>query len=444
MNRQDARCLLVLGMLIAAACGQKKAHKGGGAPPVAGDDASAVAAKEDAGPEATTDHANDELVATWKRAPGSADPAGRHWLAIAHDNTSKTARVHAIDLGDGDKDGTNSKLGNFEAMTQANWPGHYRTLATSDGTRWVWGQSAGTDDDLTYSLVVRSGTTVEREIELGSVEPTGLHLIGDVLFIGSRGAAVQMVDLSAANSPLTDVVRRQHHPSKGYDVFAQSGNYLLAIDDVVMPMYADWFEMTPAGMRRLGDWNMPGVINGHYNAAALLPRSTGHFWLFVTASYGIMSGSGQNLAALDIRGSVLEFSEGLILQNAGPDDRVLEEHEPRDGSQGTPVRLAGNEMTSWTGMAVHGPTEQVLLAAGSRGLMILPAAFDSSTKATLIDLGGPVHDVAVRGDQVIALASGQGKKQSELAAVLVLDVGANKAEVARRIRLPGLYTQLVP
>jgi hypothetical protein len=65
----------------------------------------------------------------------------------------------------------------------------------------------------------------------------------------------------------------------------------------------------------------------------------------------------------------------------------------------------GDPLTEWTGMAVRKDQNEILLAAGARGLLALPGDFQASTRAKKIPLGGEngsVDSVVVVGGETWA------------------------------------------
>jgi hypothetical protein len=139
----------------------------------------------------------------------------------------------------------------------------------------------------------------------------------------------------------------------------------------------------------------------------------------VVASYGIMDGHGQDLAALAIRDHALAVGPDVTLNShAMEDPPVLEEHVSRE--TGKPEKLAfGRDYTPWTGLARVAPAEGpawILLAAGPRGLLLLPERFGPTTRAEAVDVGGECADVLVDGERVLALVAGPAPALVELLA----------------------------
>lgn len=369
-------------------------------------------------------------------APYVENPADARWLVVeAHTHTEARARHAAIELDDQASKATVVPLGAAPALVHRSWSGHFRAVSAHQGPRWIRAASTGTADAPRFRLVVADASapkSAARTIDLGDLEPTALHLVGSTVHIGA-GQRVGWIDLGAGTPAFTEVVSRQLRGGKAYDLFVRLGDRLLAVDDVVMPMLADWFALDSQGRaRRLGDWSLPGVINGHYQHAALLTRGPGEWTLFLVAQYSIRSGSGHDLAAVPVRGDSLVFPDDLVLQNArGGPIPVLEEHVAR-GSQGI-----GKTITAWTGMAVDAAGGKLLIAAGGRGLLVVPTDFAHDTPVISVSLGD-CRDVIASGGHLFALIG--SRRASE---VVVLVPAGGTYRVARRHALGASFDRFV-
>jgi hypothetical protein len=363
--------------------------------------------------------------------PGEAKGEGERWLVLeSHDSKAELASYAAIDLAAARPSPV--ALGTAPALPDTSWPGHYRTVAAHAGPRWVHGEAVSGG----FRLVLgdaRGGAP--RSIEVDG-EPTALYIHREALFVG-LGRRLGWFDLAAGKPVFGELVAREHQ-FKAYDLFARSGDRLVAVDDVVMPMFADWFDVSGKAPRRVADWSLPGVINGHYTHAALHPAAGGDFTLYLLAPYGIMDGDGHDLVAVPVRGDKLVFEEGLTLQNGknGPTP-VIEEHVSRDSGK-TFGLVAGSEATDWTGLAVDPASGRLLIAAGTRGLIVLPGDFTSTSKGTLVELGAPCRDVAVRGGLLVALVGDD--KKSEL--VILTGAGDSYAAGVRH-PLPAAFDRFL-
>ncbi len=413
------------------ACGGKKESRPLGeqpAPPVV------ARAPQDAAPVTPTPgpaaggYAEDAAMARWVLVEAWGDEKPR-------------ARYAAIDLGDGAAARpVVTELGEHAALPYRDWEGHFRTVAAHQGPRWLRATSTGGEAP---RFAVELGSAAEpkkapRVIDLGEREPTALHLTGEILYVGA-GQEVGWVDLAAQQPAFATLVQRDLRGEKAYDLFVRLGDRLVAIDDIVRPMMADWFALDAAARAtRIGDWALPGVINGHYAHGALRARGGGTFTLYLIAPYGIMSGDGHNLVAVPIEKDRLVFEDGLVLQNAaGGATPVLEEQVSRD-SGAVQSLVAGKVFTEWSGLAVDAANETLLVAAGERGLLVLPADLAHDTRADVVSLGGACHDVVARGGRLLALVgAGAG---SEL---VTLERGAKGYAAGARVRLARAYRRIL-
>ncbi len=355
---------------------------------------------------------------------------GGRWVMVEkHGDQAPSASYAAIDLAAARPSPVS--LGDAPALANTGWQGHFRTVAAHAGARWVRAEQKGG-----YSLVVgdaRGGAP--RSIEVDG-EPTALHVHGDTLLVG-LGKRLGWIDLAASHPRFQELVARDHE-YKSYDLFAAAGDRVVAIDDVVMPMVGDWLSLDGKAPRRVADWSLPGVINGHYSHAALYPRGGG-FTLYLVAPYGIMDGSGHDLVAVPVEGDKLVFEKDLTLQNGrnGPTP-VIEEHVDR--ATGKPSELvAGSEVSDWSGLAIDPEDGRLLIAAGKRGLLLLPGDFKSDTRGVLVDLGGECRDVAARGGALVALVV-----RGDASELVELTRSGGSYTGGARHRLPAAFDRLLP
>lgn len=342
------------------------------------------------------------------------------------------------------------------ALPMQNWPGHFRTAVAFDHGLWARAEQTSAPDakPAVHRVVVRrlgGGAGADVAIDAGAAQPAALHLAAGGLFVGSAGR-VAWSDLGRPAAPTTLVERDMAY--KEYDLFVRDGDRVLAIDDVVTPMLADWFRVGAGrAPERLGDFTMPGLINGHYDLAALVPGPGPDEWrVYVVAPYGIMSGWGQELAVLPIRKDKLDVPERMLLNGGGGPG--VEEHVDRGTHK--PERLTtGTEFTAFTGLAVA-PDGHVLVAAGERGVLVFAASLAGAPTV----LPGVCHDVIVFEGRLFALceepaapaggipvgaATAAGAVDAGLRAGVLLGLkmqGEGVVEVSRT-RLPTLYRRFV-
>lgn len=366
------------------------------------------------------------------------DPPRTHLLLLRHEGTSPDVDVLPLRLSTDPPAPLATQR--VPALPRADWAGHFLAVAAHGGAEG-WVHAGGREG--AWTLVQRGASTegVTREVAVGATIPAAMHMVGDAVFVGA-GNTVGTVDLAAKDPRWQVLHERPDMQFKAYDLFARAGEWLVAIDDEVMPMYADAFTLDASGRAtHRAAWSLPGVINGHYDAAVLGRRGTGFDGtLWVVAGYGIMDGHGQDLAALAIEDHALRFGPEVTL-NSQPLEAppVLEEHVSRQ--TGKPEKLAfGSDYTPWTGLARWAPVEgpaKLLLAAGSRGLLVLPEQFGPSTRAEAIDVGGECADVLVDGGRVRVLVGGPAP------ALLELSPTATSLEPGPRLSLPQAYHRFV-
>lgn len=385
--------------------------------------------------------ASDSVSMTHPTADPSrvwTDPPRTHLVLLRHADTSPD--VDALPLRLSTDPPALLPTQRTRALARTDWPGHYTAVTAHDGGSW-WVSAGGDRDAWTLVQHGLGYDESKRALGLQTTTPAAMHVVGSVVYVGA-GNTVSMVDLSATDPRLEQVHQRPDMQFKAYDLFARAGEWLVAIDDEVMPMYADAFTLDASGRAtHRAAWSLPGVINGHYDAAVLGRRGPGFDGtLWMVAGYGVMDGHGQDLAALAIEDHALKVGpEVTINSRVMEDPPVLEEHVSRE--TGKPEKLAfGSDYTPWTGLArvvpPAGPA-RLLLAAGARGLLVLPEAFGPSTRAEAIDVGGECADVLVDGDRVRVLVGGPAP------ALLELSATATGLEPGPRLSLPAAYQRFV-
>lgn len=382
------------------------------------------------------------------------EPARTHLLVQAHVHDRSEAKVLAIALFEPaltSSSGSTSTAASgpslvgsrtHPAFPLTNWPGHFGSVVAHDGgTRYVVAQGEGER----WSLEVwpLEGASPIATAALGKAQPAAAMLVGDDALIG-QGGAVTWIDL-AAPAAAVPVRERADMFGKAYDVFLRSGAWVIAVDDVVTPIYADGFRLGGAKPEHVQDFVLPSAINGSYYAGTMLARGPADATLYLLLGYGIMDGHGHDLTALQIRAGKLAAPEGVILNSsARTDPPVLEEHVSR--GTGLPETLAYGEIYSeWTQVAhapaVPGGSPRLLISAVERGLLELPLEFGPTSKAKAIDVGGKALDVIVLGGRVYVLVEvSEPLVRSELVELALLPEGAT---VERRTALPEVYHRFV-
>ena len=364
---------------------------------------------------------------------------GRWLILQQHISPATTARMLPVALTtDGPVVGQSTEI---VAPELWNWRQQRKVLASAAGEHWI---AAAQSESGEWQLHVHSAAepaAKPRSIPLDLDSITGLLAVDHRVVVGS-GNRVGYVDTSA-DAPSFTLLAERRGAGKAFDVFARDGDLIVAIDDEVSPIYAEL--LTVRGDREithLEGWNMPTFINGVYRLAALSisDAKARDGVLYATGSYEIMSGDGQDLTAIPIRGGKLPGGLAEVLNDGSgvSNPPVIEEHVSR-GSGAVEKIVHGKNMTMWTGLAVTaGSPRQVALAAGSRGLLLFPGDFDHQTKATAADLGGACHDIITVGEDTYALiADKDGGHLAKLA------FGAGTATVSSRVELPAVYHRFV-
>ena len=360
-------------------------------------------------------------------ADAALSPAAPFLLLAGHQATDAQARYLPVEIPDGVVK-LRAEL-TAAALPVPGWDGHFHGVAAHHRGVWAVAEKSGAGHRVVVQRFDLAGSLAV--IELGNVEPVALHLTEDGVLVGATEGRLLYARL--VTGPAQILVERKD-ARKAYDLFARAGDRVLAIDDVVRPLFADWLQIGGgATPRRVGDWAMPGLINGIYTHAALIATADGHA-LYVVAPYGIMDGWGHELARMPIRGDKLDMPPDLILNSGG--GPAVEEHVSRRTSQ--PEKLvAGTEFTDFTGLAVDAAAGKVLVAAQARGLFVFPLDLGGG-KAAVLPTKGPCHDVVVADGRVFVLVEEAGK-----GVLLVVGWDGGQAAVRSRHDLPAVYQRFV-
>ena len=360
--------------------------------------------------------------------PGSWTEAARTHLVLGkHTPEAKAARFVAVAL-EGRKV---SDATEFDAVPLENWPDHFASVAAHGGGARFVTQRAAADG---VELVVHDwgGTPSSVKLPKGAA---AMHMVGDQVLVGIEGS-VYWIDLRKPGADPELLVARPMQGGKAYDLFVRRDAWVFAIDDIVRPIYADSFRLqaegTPAHDKA---FELPSMINGSYYAGALEPSGADAGTIYLLGQYGIMDGSGHDLAALPIEGGKTKHDGALVLNStASTDPPVLEEHVDRGSGKPSKI-VAGTEVTAWTGVELVGDGDgrRILLPAGARGLLAIPPKFTPQTKAEVV-FAEPVVDAKVDGARVFVLT---GKQLVEL------KWGVPKPEEVGRVELPDSFDRIV-
>lgn len=362
--------------------------------------------------------------------PGRGGGPRTHVLALRH--VPEAGRLQVLPLRIGSVGFEVSAEVERPALPRTDWEGRYSAVLGHDGgTTWASAEPDGQG----WQVVVHTIGKPETRTVAAPLRPAALHVVGSAVIAGADNT-IGWIDLAAPTLAWQEIHRRPDMKFKAYDLFVRDAEWLIAIDDEVMPMYADSFAVDDRGKpTHARGWSLPGIINGHYTHAALARSGARDGVLFTVTPYGIMDGNGQDLAALKITGDVLAFDAKVTLNSTRlSDPPVLEEHVSRETRQ--PEKLAaGTGYTPWRGLALH--DGRVLLAAGTRGLLVLPQVFTPDTKATVVAVGDECRDVLVADGRTWVLVGG-GEN-----AVVELGWDAGAAKERGRTRLAGSYERFV-
>jgi hypothetical protein len=361
-----------------------------------------------------------------KGPPSWHEPSATHLLAVAHEGEAAEARVLPLKLTDAKLE-PGSERG-WKAQPIPRWDGHFKFVVTHDTTK-RYAVSQPSADGFTVTWAHVDDPSKDETVQVGATEPAALMLAFKNVIIG-QGNTLAQVDFSEDEPAYAKVHERPEMKFKAYDLFVRRGDWLIAIDDMVNPVYADSFGLNGRGhLKHETGFSMPGIINGTYQHAALDSSRHRTGTLYAIAPYGIMDGNGHDLARLPVEEGKTTFDDDLRL-NSTTHPHVLEEHVDR--SSGKPTKLAaGSEVTDWTGLdlvSIGGELKMVLVAAGKRGLFVFPPDLGPETKAETVSLGAECHDVKVVGDRIFALVEG---------AVVELEHEAGKLSEVHRTAIAG-------
>ncbi|MFW5878525.1 MAG: hypothetical protein ACOCVR_01790 [Myxococcota bacterium] len=289
----------------------------------------------------------------------------------------------------------------FEPVTFEAALGMVSNAAAHDGAGSFVTVEKNGDRNVLMCRQLASQTPVQT-IELGDLRPVALHLVSRGLYVGTWGE-VGWFDLDADPIVYQRLVHRPDFTHKPYDLFARNGDWLLAIDDNLMPILADLFRLDEEGRpTHFTEWKLPGLVNGTYRHALLVRNEEDAGVLYASGPYerGYKEPGGQLLFALPIE-----------RESLGREESWLSEIRPGTGEGDSPTLVAGDAFTQFGGMAwlpaKNGREANLFVAAGERGILVLPHMLAEDPAPKLIDAGGPVADVMTFGDALHALVGGE-------------------------------------
>ncbi len=329
------------------------------------------------------------------------------------------------------------------AAPAPNWPDHFvARLGHGGGSRHVAVQ--GGPEGWRLEVWEVDGVAPTLAVELGPVLPAALTMVGDQVVLG-QADTLAWIDLAAPTPTRVELHRRPEMVGKAYDLFVRRGSWLIAIDDQVSPIWADGFRLGIGKPEHVQAYELPSAINGSYFAGDLVATGDADGVLYLLLHYGIMDGHGHDLTALTIDAGKLDLDPSVLINaSAGTDPPVLEEHVDR-GTGEPKTLVAGTAYSEWASVVhvpgVLGGPPRLLISAGARGLLEVPAEFGPTSKASVIELGGAVVDAMLIGARVVALVTVEPPLvRCEVVELSLLPSGAT---IDRRTALPDVYQRFV-
>lgn len=214
-----------------------------------------------------------------------------------------------------------------------------------------------------------------------------IHVFDTAVYLGTGGTVGWVNFGDSSHPPKYQELIRRSLSFKEYDLFAHEGNFLVAVDDVIMPIYADSFLLQGSQHVHVHkrDFELPGGINLRYKRTALI----GDF-LILLGSYGACYGHcfGQLLRRFDLKNNTYE--------------EIIEHHEVSQKWDSSNFNIDGG--LDWVDIAVTQRGE-VAVAALDRGLCVIPPGPFTTLPPFFqtVDLGGRVRAVNTCGSATWAL-----------------------------------------
>ncbi|MBI4613808.1 MAG: hypothetical protein HY720_09375 [Planctomycetes bacterium] len=256
-------------------------------------------------------------------------------------------------------------------------------------------------------------------------DATALLPDGDRCFAGGGGRFGE-VDFSS-EPPVLRVIRRLE-PERGPAFILRSGRTVLAVSlycpdpNSIHPLVQGWAHVFEVGSAGRIDYRYTGALPDLYDT--YYTGTIVHKGKLYATTYYYHHGAVNSLKVFDVVG----------LRGAGPEDRpevaLHEEDEYRAGE--SPTLLAGDSFTRWGRLAILG--EQILIVAGTRGILALRLPVGQLSRANRIDVGGECLDLFVRGERVFALS----KTDESVDLVVLSPTGRGESlGIERRVRVEG-------
>lgn len=351
----------------------------------------------------------DPLTVT-PTAPESKDPRPRgawahrprtHAVLVSHSRAEATGFVQMVSLAEGGAlgarhawSGAADPSGNSFSFVAGHGGGDHVAIVTPAalGFELAWAEDGNP-----------SGAS---RVPIGDTFPAALSVHGSTVMLGIGTTLVEVAFDDDDPSPRV-VHNRDGLGNKAYDVFTSAGDWMVAVDDMALPYYADSLRLGGAGRaRHEAGFALPSLINGTYQFAQLHRTADFEGSLYVVTQFGVISGHGHQLARLPMKDGVTTLEVDTPL-NSGAAGVAVEEFMARPS--GAVSVVDGDTMTAWSGLALveeGGAVMAVLVAAGARGVLQFPAEVGPGAQPQAIDLGSPCLDVIAQGDRVWVLTDG--------------------------------------
>jgi hypothetical protein len=202
-------------------------------------------------------------------------------------------------------------------------------------------------------------------------------------FVGLEGR-VDYVDFTGSTPELM-MLHEDLSLAKPVDFIVPMDGGLVAVDDEVVPRYAFVFHLhpdQPAVHRFTAE--LPSGPNETYSDVVVVDDD-----LFITATFGVITGPGNTLYRWPIRKS-----------SDAESGEQLEEFKPEHKPGLTPTLLAGSAFTHWNGLGVLG--DHLFIGAGRRGVLLGPV---DGKPDRLHDVDGWCLDLLVLGERLVVLVA---------------------------------------
>ena len=303
------------------------------------------------------------------------------------------------------------------------WPSgaeHVEAIAT-DGRRLVMATRTGREGDV-YTLTVRElatrATVFERSLSARNI--AALSLRGDRSFIGEAGR-VRVLTLGAAMDEPEVVASLPDRECKPYDHFAWCDDDLLAVDDMMAPIYADLLHAPSDGPVTLRSaFRFPDEI-GFYEDVLLARDAAGAPLAFTLRRIATELGVGNEIVASPVASLPVRTAESMQRGSFfGRRFARAEEFVPDPiwKDAGEPKLLHGERLTDMHAIAFTHDRRALLAATSERGLLRITLPLGKRARVTALQTAQSCLDVIAFDGRRFALT---GARDAETSVVLELD-----------------------